>query len=326
MPRTLALVVTMVMALAPLAAEAQRAAKPPLVAVLAATNETFAAPYLDAGRQALRELGYVEGRDVALEIRFYGGRADKLPDLTRELVALGPRALVVMGDVAVRAVKQAEVTLPVVFISASDPVAAGLVTSLAHPGGNFTGVASILPELNGKELALLKEALPKLSRVAVLWNPNSHGGGIGFREIQRAAQTLGVTVQSVEARTPAELERAFTTIRTARPDGMLVLTDPLTFGQRKAVIEFTTKAALPTMFEVREFVDAGALLSYGPSLVGMVKRAAVLVDRILKGASPANLPVEQPTRFELVINLKTAKALGLTIPPSLVVRADHVIE
>jgi putative tryptophan/tyrosine transport system substrate-binding protein len=318
--------VTLLLASAPRLGMAQQSTKPPLVGILAATSETFAAPYVAAGRKAIRDLGYVEGQNVTAEIRYAGGRTEKIPELVNELVALNPKAIVVVGDIALRAVKQAGVTTPVVFVSAGDPVAAGLVGSLARPGSNFTGLASILPELNGKQTALLKEAVPRLSRLAVLWNPNSHGGGLGLREIQRAAQALGLTIHSAEARTVAELDAVLAAITNQRADGMLVITDPLTFGQRQRVIDFATRHRIPTMFEVREFVDAGALLSYGPSLLAMVKRSAVFVDKILKGAKPADIPVEQPTTFELVVNMRTAKALGLTIPPSLLARADEIIE
>lgn len=317
---------SLLLACTPVAGPAQPRTPPPVVGVLAATRESFGASYVEAGRKVLRDLGYIEGQNLTLEIRFAGGQPERIPVLAAELAALNPRVIIVVGDIAVRAVKQAGVTTPVVFVSAGDPVAAGLVASLSRPGGTFTGVASILPELNGKQLALLKEAAPKLTRVAVLWNPNSHGGGLGLSTIQRAAPSLGVTVYSAEARNVADLDRAFSAIKSERADGMLVITDPLTFGQRQRVIEFAAQARIPTMFEVREFVDAGALMSYGPSLVAMVKRSAVFMDRILKGAKPAELPVEQPTEFELVFNLKTAKALGITVPQTLLLRADSLVQ
>ncbi len=322
----LAAVLALVALAAPLAAEAQQAGKAPRIGVLSTLSAAFASPYIEVGRQGLRDLGYVEGQNIVVEYRFAAGRGDRLLDLATQLVRLNPDVIVVVGDRAVDAVKKATNTIPIVMVSAGDPVRSGFISSLARPGGNVTGLSSLLPELNAKELALLKEAVPKASRMAVLWNPNSSGGVLGFKAMQVAAQQLGILLQSLEVRAPEELERAFTTMVQGGAGGFVVLTDPLTFSRRGEILALATKHRLPGMYEVREFVDEGGVMSYGPSLRDMIRRAPIFIDKILKGAKPADLPVEQPTKFELVINLKTAKTLGLTIPQSLLLRADQLIE
>ncbi len=294
--------------------------------VLALAPAAFAAPYIEACRQELRALGYVEGQNLAVDFRFVAGRFELLPGLAAEIVRLQPDVIVASGDRAIQAIKEATSTIPLVMVSAGDPVRSGFVASLARPGGNVTGLSSLLPELNAKELSILKEAVPRASRVAVLWNPRSHGGVLGFKEMQAAAPSLHVTLQSLEVRTPDELEPAFAGMAREQAGALIVLTDPLTFGNRNRIIDLAVRGRIPSMFEVREFVDAGGLMSYGPSLITMFRRSAVYIDKILKGAKPADLPVERPTRFELVINLKTAKALGLTIPPAVLIRGDQVIQ
>ena len=322
--RVVALLVAFASLVLPISAWAQ-APKMPRIGVLSTLPAPYAAPYVEAGKAALREAGYVEGQNVTIEYRFAGRGLEALQAQAAELVALKVDALVVVGDLAIRTAQKATSTIPIIMVSGGDPVASGYVASVARPGGNITGMSSLLPEMNAKLLALLKETVPKATRVAVLWNPNSHGGVLGFNAMQAAAPGLKVTLLSVEVRRPDELERALASITPQRADALLVLTDPITFGNRGQILEFTVKNHLPAMYEVREFVNDGGLMSYGPSLVAMIRRVPVFLDKILKGAKPADIPVEQPTRFELVVNEKTAKAIGLTIPPAVLVRADAVI-
>ncbi len=322
--RVVALLVAFASLVLPISAWAQ-APKMPRIGVLSTLPAPYAAPYVEAGKAALREAGYVEGQNVTIEYRFAGRGLEALQAQAAELVALKVDALVVVGDLAIRTAQKATSTIPIIMVSGGDPVASGYVASVARPGGNITGMSSLLPEMDAKLLALLKETVPKATRVAVLWNPNSHGGVLGFNAMQAAAPGLKVTLLSVEVRRPDELERALTSITAQRADALLVLTDPITFGNRGQILEFTVKNHLPAMYEVREFVNDGGLMSYGPSLVAMIRRVPVFLDKILKGAKPADIPVEQPTQFELVVNEKTAKAIGLTIPPAVLVRADAVI-
>jgi len=322
--RVVALLVAFASLVLPISAWAQ-VPKMPRIGVLSTLPAPYAAPYVEAGKAALREAGYVEGQNVTIEYRFAGRGLEALQAQAAELVALKVDALVVVGDLAIRTAQKATSTIPIIMVSGGDPVASGYVASVARPGGNITGMSSLLPEMDAKLLALLKETVPKATRVAVLWNPNSHGGVLGFNAMQAAAPGLKVTLLSVEVRRPDELERALTSITPQRADALLVLTDPITFGNRGQILEFTVKNHLPAMYEVREFVNDGGLMSYGPSLVAMIRRVPVFLDKILKGAKPADIPVEQPTQFELVVNEKTAKAIGLTIPPAVLVRADAVI-
>jgi putative ABC transport system substrate-binding protein len=308
-----------------LTVEAQPAGKMARIAVLSPVPPAYAAPYIEAGRQAMRDVGYIEGQNLVVEYRF-GGPTANLVDLATELVRTDPKLIVAMGDRAVAAARQATQTIPIVMISEGDPIRSGVVSSLARPGGNTTGLSSLIPELNAKGLALLKEAFPKASRIAVLWNPQSSGGGLGFRAMQNAAPQLGIGLQSVEVRAPEELEPAFATMVQGGASAFVVLTDPLTFRHRRDILALAIKRRLPAIYEVREFVDEGGVMSYGPSLRGMVRQAPAFIDKILKGAKPADIPVEQPTKFELVINLKTAKTLGLAIPSSVLAQADEVIE
>jgi putative ABC transport system substrate-binding protein len=308
----------------PLGAYGQ-APKIPRVGVLSTLPAPYAAPYVEAGKAALRDAGYSEGQNILVEYRFAGRSLETLQAQAAELVALKVDALVVVGDLAIRTAQKATTTIPIIMVSGGDPVASGYVASVARPGGNITGMSSLLPEMDAKLLALLKETVPKATRVAVLWNPNSHGGVLGFKEMQAAAPGLKVTLLSIEVRKPDELEAAYAAITAQKADGLLVITDPITFGNRGKIIEFAAKHRLPAMYEVREFVNEGGLMSYGPSLVAMIRRVPILLDKILKGAKPADIPVEQPTQFEMVVNEKTAKAIGLTIPPPVLVRADAVI-
>lgn len=310
--------------LAPMAAAQEKKVRK--IGVLAATRPEWAAPFVEVGRVALRDLGWVEGRDVTIEYRYASYKLEQLPGLAAELVALNVDVIVAFGDITVQAAKEATRTVPIVTISVGDPVGSGFVSSLARPGGNITGVASQIPELNAKMLSILKEIVPRASRVAVLWNPRSVGGGLGFNEMQKASRELGLTLKSLELRKPEDLEKAFAALTAEKADAMVVLTDPITFNRRARVVEFAAKQRLPGIYEVREFVDEGGLVAYGPSLASMVRRAVSYVDKILRGAQPRDLPVEQPTTFELAVNLRTARTLGLTIPQSVLFRADFVLQ
>ena len=311
---------------APLAAEAQQPAKVPRIGFLSARPPTDNPYFIDSFRQGLRELGYVEGQNIAIEYRFAAGRPERLPALAAELVRLKVDVIVTGGPPAPEAAKQATGTIPIVFAVAADPVAVGLVASLARPGRNITGLASISPELIGKQLELLKEVVPNISRVAVLQNPSNDSHPHTLRQAEGAARGLGVQLQIVQARTPPEIDAAFAAMRSQRAGGILVLRDPLFLTQRTQIAALAAKTRLPAVYGFREEAEAGGLMAYGASVPFMYRHAAIYVDKILKGAKPADLPVEQPTKFELVINLKTAKALGLTIPSSLLQRADEVIQ
>ena len=308
----------------PLGAHGQ-APKVPRVGVLSTLPAPYAAPYVDAGKAALREAGYVEGQNIVIEYRFAERSLERLQAQAAELVALKVDVLVVVGDVGIQTAQKATTTIPIIMVSGGDPVQSGYVASVARPGGNITGMSSLLPEMDAKLLALLKETVPRAARVAVLWNPNSHGGVLGFKAMQAAAPGLKVTLLSIEVHRPDELEKAFVSITAQKADGLLILTDPITFRGRGQIIEFAAKHRLPAMYEVREFVNEGGLMSYGPSLTAMIRRVPAFIDKILRGTKPADIPVEQPTQFELVVNEKTAKAIGLTIPPPVLVRADSVI-
>jgi ABC-type uncharacterized transport system substrate-binding protein len=277
--------------------------------------------------EGLRELGYVEGRNLVLERRFAEGRQERLPTLALDLVQLKVDVIVTGSNPVIAAVKDATTTIPVVMAASRDPVGARFVESLARPGGNVTGLANdATPEIIGKNLELLKEAVPRISRVAFLWNPVPPGAGTYKQVVETAARNLSVTLQSVEVRRGKDLEAAFTVIARERANGVVVAQDPVTFGSRNQIVLLAARNRLPAIYGFREFTEAGGLMSYGLNLADQFRRAAFYVDRILKGAKPGDLPVEQATKFELVINLKTAMALGLTIPPSLLARAHQIIE
>jgi putative ABC transport system substrate-binding protein len=288
-------------------------------------------PHLpEAFRQGLRDLGYVEGRNLVIEYRDATGKHERLPALAAELVALNVDVIVAANTPGALAAKRATSTLPIAFAAVGDPVTSGLVSSFARPGGNVTGTSGGTPELVGKCLEQLKQAVPGVSRVAVLWQPGAFVGERTERDMLKraevAARALGLRAQFVEARDSADLDRAFSEVTKARADGLTVLTSAMFISQRRRVVDLAAQNRLPAVYAWREFIDAGGLMSYGPDLADLFRRAATYVDKILKGAKPADLPVEQPTKFELVINLKTAKALGLTIPQSLLVRADEIIQ
>jgi ABC-type uncharacterized transport system substrate-binding protein len=305
-----------------LAAEAQPAGKVYRIGVLGNEN----APPWEGFRQGLRELGYVDSRNVAMEWRWSEGRTDRLPELAVELVRLRVDIIVASGSQAVRAAKQATSIIPIVMTTVAYPERIGLVESLAHPGGNVTGLSNIAGELSGKRLELLKEIAPKISRVALVWNPASPVEPFGRQEVLTAARAANLEIVSAEVRTPEDYPAAFAAVTAGRAQAVLAHGNPVNFSNRQLIVDFALKNRLPGIYEERVFVEAGGLMSYAPSFTDLFRRAATYVDKILKGAKPADLPVEQPTKFELVINLKTAKALGLTIPQSILVRADQVIE
>ncbi len=323
---TAALIATLALLVAPLAADAQQLAKVPRIGILTLVSASSAPHWFEVFRQGLREHGYVEGQNIALEYRSAQGRADRFPALAAELVRLQVDVIVTESTAAALAAKHATQTIPIVMAVSSGPVEVGLVASLARPGGNVTGLSILVPELSGKRLQLLKEATPKATLVAVIWNPTHPAGADALRETEAAARSLGLRLRSVEARSPADLDVAFKTVTGARPSALITLGDGMLWDNRARIVEFAAKGRLPGIFPEREFAEAGGLMTYGPNLASNFRRAAAFVDKILKGTKPADLPVEQATRFELVINLKTAKALGLTIPPSILVRADQVIQ
>jgi putative ABC transport system substrate-binding protein len=308
----------------PLAAYAQQA-KVPRVAWLGNSSMALSGPPLDAFRAGLRELGYVEGQTIIIESRFADGQMERAETFVRELLALAPDVVVAAGPQTLRAFKQATTSVPIVMAIISDPVEEGLVASLARPGGNLTGLAFQNQALTMKRLELLKEALPKVSRVAVVWD-STFGVTSGYRQAETAAQALQLRLQFLEIRGLADLEPAFTSATSKRAEALLVLASPFFAAHRQTIIELAARRHLPATYEEKRFVENGGLMSYGPNFLNMYRRSATYVDKILKGARPADLPVEQPTKFELVINLKTARALGLTIPASLLHRADDVIQ
>jgi putative ABC transport system substrate-binding protein len=305
-------------------AHAQQPAKAPRIGLLAGSSSSGESPRVEAFRQGLRDLGHVEGKNIAIEYRYANARFDKLPALADELIRLKLDVLVASTTPAVQAAKNATRTIPIVFFGVFDPVAAGLVDSLARPGGNVTGFTNIATTLAGKRLELLKETVPKLSRVAVLYDPKSPGSVPQWNESQRQARELGLQLHSMEVSSADKYEGAFKEAVKARSAALAVTADPLANANRKQIADLATKVRLPAIYPWGEFVDNGGLMSYGPNFAAVGRDVARYVDKILKGTKPADLPVEQPTKFELMINLKTAKALGLTIPPVVLMRAERV--
>jgi putative tryptophan/tyrosine transport system substrate-binding protein len=307
---------------APLAGDAQQGGKVPRIGYLG----DLPGPHAEALRQALHDIGYMEGQHLVIEYRWGEGKSERLPALAAELVQLPVDVLIAQGGQASRAAKQATSSIPIVMAPVGNPERLGLVASLARPGGNMTGVSVIGLDLGGKRLELLKEAVPGMSRVAVLLNATNPGATPeARREIEDAARALGLTLFRIEVRGADELERAFAAIATARPDALIVGQDAFLFSQRFRIVDFAAQHRLPMMAMYREWADAGGLLTYGASLREVFRRAAVFVDKILKGRKPEELPIEQVMRLELVINLKTAQAMGLTLPSSLLFQADEVI-
>lgn len=308
------------------AQQAQGLITNPRIAFLGAESLSISQHFLDAFRQGLREYGYVDGQNITLEARWADGRSERFPELVDDLIRLKVRAIVVVSVAAALAAKSRTTTIPIVFI-ASDPLGSGLVPNLGRPGGNLTGFSLFLgDQFSSKWLELLMEAVPNISRVAVLMNP-AHPAALGYMKVlQEAAQKLGIELRLQEVEEPSQFDSAFETIIAERAQALVVIVDPLTVRYRGRIVELAKKNGLPAMYGFREFADAGGLMAYGVNVPSLCRRSAVYVDKILKGANPADLPVEQPTQFEFVINLKTANALGLVIPPSLVARADEVME
>jgi len=311
---------------APLAVEAQQAGKVHRIGMLETTSMALNAANIEAFRQGLRELGYVEGRNYIIEYRSADGRSERFPDLAAELVRQKVDVILTRGTPAVMAAKSATGTIPVVMAASSDPVLSGVVASLARPGGNITGLSSIVHEVSGKRLELIREVVPGVSRIAVLFIMSNAAEALQWKETEIAASSLRVQVQLLDVRKAGDFGRAFDAAIKQRAGALVVGLDTLTQTNHQPIVDLAAKHRLPAIYGAREFVDAGGLMGYGVSYPDLYRRAATYVDKILKGAKPADLPVEQPTKFDLVINLKTAKALGLTIPPSLLARADQVIE
>jgi putative tryptophan/tyrosine transport system substrate-binding protein len=312
--------------LAALAAEAQEAGKVYRIGLLSPYSSAESPSWHRAFRRGLRDLGWIDGQNITIEPRYANGRNDRLPGLVADLVGLKVDIIVTAVTPDTLAAKTGTNTIPIVMASPGDPVVTGIVTSLARPGGNITGLSQIAPDLVGKRVELLKEIVPKLSRVAVLWNPNAAVSALSWKELESAAQALGVQVHSLEVRTVDELDKAFRNATKARAEALVILPNAAFVPNLKRIADHSLQARLPSSFHLREFVDAGGLIAYGPDRSDLFRRAAGYVDKILRAARPSDLPIEQASRFELVINLKTAKALGLTIPPSLLARADQVIE
>jgi putative ABC transport system substrate-binding protein len=313
----------------PLPARAQQTKTAPRIGMLTpGTPERFAS--LDAAfLQGLHELGYTEGQNFTVERRFGDWKLDRLPELAAELVRLNVDIIVASSTPTARAAKQATSTIPIVVVAMGDPVGDELVASLARPGGNVTGMAFLGPELAAKRLGLLKQIVPGLSRVAALWHPGAYGEhtiGDLLKETELAAQALKLELQLVQASGPGDFDSAFSAMTRARAGAVVVLPSPMLFGEHERIVDLAARSRLPAMYQAREFVDAGGLASYGPNLADLFRRAATYVNKILKGAKPADLPVERPTKFEFVVNLKTAKTLGLDVPPQVQQLADEVIE
>jgi putative tryptophan/tyrosine transport system substrate-binding protein len=326
--RLTAAVVLLLFAVALATAAAQPAEKMPRVGYISpgSPSDPVRQRRLDAFRQGLRDLGYVEGQSIAIESRWAEGKYDRYPALAADLVRLKVHVIVAVGGRASQVAQQATRTIPIIMSVVIDPLGAGLVSNLARPQGNVTGISMMAPDLIGKQFEVLKEVLPEVFRVAVLWNPANPSSASQVREAELAARTLRLRLQSLEARSPQEIDSAFAAMTSERAGALVVLLDAILVNQRRQIADLAAKRRLPAVYAVREYVEAGGFISYGSNPLELERYAATFVDKILRGAKPADLPVEQPSKFELIINLKTAKALGLKIPPSLLVRADQVID
>jgi putative ABC transport system substrate-binding protein len=308
-------------------AEAQQPKKVSRLGYLSNRDPASESARSEAIRLALREFGYIEGQNIAIEYRYAEAKLDRLPALAAELVRLKVDIIVTGGEAPVRAARNATKTIPIVMMGAGvDPVKAGYVESLARPGGNITGITNLVTQLGGKRLELLKEVVPKVARIAVLYDPAIPSSVLELKEVQTAARALRLTVQPWEIRAAHDFEKVFAALSKERPDGLYVSPGPLMSNNQKRIVDFALRSRLATVYVRREFVDDGGLMSYGADLADSYRRVAYYVDKILKGAKPADLPVEQPTKFEFVINLKTAKQIGLTIPQKVLARADKVIK
>jgi putative tryptophan/tyrosine transport system substrate-binding protein len=304
---------------------AQQARKPPRIGYQSDSSLSLITERIEAFRHGLREFGYVEGKNILVEYRYAEGKLDRRNELTAELVRLNVEVIVTGGPTVTRSVKEATSIIPVLMAQDSDPVGNGFVASLARPGGNITGLSNITPEIYGKRLELLKETVPTLSRLAVLGNSTVPANAQALKETEIAARALGIQLQYLEARDPKDIVSAFRAVSNGRADAILALASPVFTSQRKQLIDLAVKNRLPAVYARPEIVEEGGLMTYGVSINDLYRRAVIYVDKILKGAKPADLPVEQPTKFELIINLKTAKQIGLTIPPNVLARADKVI-
>jgi len=305
---------------------AQQPTKIPRIGLLFTATPSAAAARIEAFRQGLRELGYVEGKNILIEQRYAEGQLNHMNELAAELVRLKVDVIVTIGPAATRPAKEATHAIPIVMGVDDDPVGNGFVASLARPGGNITGLASLAPEIGGKQLELLKEIVPRLSRVAVLGTSTQPGNAQSLREAEVAAGALAVKLQYLDVLSPKDIEPVFRTASNGRAEAVLVLRASIFFSHRKQIVDLAAKRQLPAMYYTTEYVEEGGLMTYGVSITDLFRRAATYVDKILKGAKPAELPIEQPTKFELVVNLKTAKRIGLTIPPNVLARADKVIK
>jgi putative ABC transport system substrate-binding protein len=306
-------------------AQAQQATKILRIGFLVASNPASASARIEAFREGLRQLGYVEGKNFTIEFRFAEGKVDRVPALAAELVNLKVDVIVTGGATDTRAAKEATKTIPIVMLQDNDPVASGFVASLARPGGNITGLSTLSPELSGKQLELLKESVPKLSRVAVLGTSTNAGNAEKLREVELAAGVLKLKLQNLDVLEPKDIEAAFRAATKGRAEAILVLGSPVFSSHRTELIDLAVKNRLPAIYSRSDFVEAGGLMSYSTSFTDLARRAASYVDKILKGRTPADLPVEQPMKFEFIVNLKAAKQIGLTIPPNVLIRADRVI-
>ena len=307
-------------------AQAQQPKNLPLVGFLVPGSPSSYSVRIEAFRQGLRELGYIEGQNIIIEYRYTEGKSDRLPVLASELVQLAADVIVTITTPAIQAAKNTTSTIPIVMAEVADPVAVGFVATFARPGGNITGFTTLSPDLDGKRLELLKDILPNVTRVAFIWDSANSADRIRFKQVQRAAQALAITLQSLEVRNRTELASAFEAALRER-SGALMVTNPTVLTYGRQIADLAARNRLPLVYDTREHVEkGGGLMAYGPNFADLLRRAATYVDKILKGAKPAELPVEQPTKFELVINLKTAKQIGLTIPPNLLARADRVIK
>jgi putative tryptophan/tyrosine transport system substrate-binding protein len=310
----------------PAGSPAQQPARIHRIGILSAASMSFYSARVEALRQRLRELGYVEGKNIVIDYRYAEGKLERLPDLAAELVRLKVDVIVSAPTQAALAAKKASATIPIVFTDiASDPAEVGLVSSLARPGGNITGLNVIAADLDGKRLELLKESFPKVTRVALLWQSGGTRGNLTLAEMEAAAKALGLKLLSLEVRSLDDFEGAFARAERDGAQALITTPNPLINTQQRRVLDFAAKNRLPAMYQTSEWVEAGGLMSYAPNFTDLWRRAADFVDKILKGAKPADLPVEQPTKFEFLINLKTAKQIGLTIPPNVLARADRVI-
>jgi ABC-type uncharacterized transport system substrate-binding protein len=306
-------------------AEAQQPGKVPRIGYLITSSPSAIAPRMEAFQQGLRELGYVEGKNIVIERLHAEGKLDRLPELAAELVRLNVDVIVTSGPTATRPAKGATSTIPIVMTFDDDPVGSGFVASLARPGGNITGLSTLAPEISGKQLELLKEIVPRLSRVAVFGTSTRQGTAQALKEMELAAGALAVKLQYLDIEDPNDIETAFRAAIKGRADALLVLQSPVFNSQRAQIADLAQKSRLPAAYPRREFVEDGGLMSYGASISDLDRRAATYVDKILKGAKPSDLPVEQPIKFEFIVNLKAAKQIGLTIPPNVLARADKVI-